>query len=126
MLDTIIEDGVKLDNQIQVAHNVRIGAHTAIAGCVGIAGSTSIGKRCTIAGAAMISGHLSICDDVTVSAGTLIAKSITQAGMYTGGVPFLEHSNWLKNFSKLRHLDAMADKIRALEQRLADLERKSS
>ena len=126
MLDTIIEDGVKLDNQIQVAHNVRIGAHTAIAGCAGIAGSTSIGKRCTIAGAAMISGHLSICDDVTVSAGTLIAKSITKPGIYTGGVPFLEHSNWLKNFSKLRHLDAMADKIRALEQRLADLEGKSS
>lgn len=126
MADTLIEDGVKLDNQIQVAHNVRIGEHTAIAGCVGIAGSTVIGKRCTIAGAAMLAGHLQICDDVNISAGTLVAKSINRAGTYTGGVPFLEHSNWLKNFSKLRHLDAMADKIRILEQRLAELERKST
>jgi UDP-3-O-[3-hydroxymyristoyl] glucosamine N-acyltransferase len=126
MADTVIEDGVKLDNQIQVAHNVQIGAHTAIAGCAGIAGSTVIGKRCTIAGAAMVAGHLKICDDVNISAGTLVAKSITQAGTYTGGVPFLEHSNWLKNFSRLRHLEAMADKIRSLEQRLAELERKST
>ena len=125
LVDTVIEDGVKLDNQIQIAHNVRIGAYTAIAGCTGIAGSTTIGKRCTIAGAAMIAGHLTICDDVNISAGTLIAKSITQAGTYTGGVPFLEHGNWLKNFSKMRHLDAMADKIRRLEHRLADLEKKS-
>lgn len=126
LLDTVIEDGVKIDNLVQIAHNVRIGAHTAIAGCTGIAGSTTIGKRCTLAGAAMISGHLSICDDVNVSAATFIAKSITQAGTYSSGIPFLEHGNWLKNFSKLRHLDAMADKIRALEKRLADLEKKSS
>lgn len=126
MLDTVIEDGVKIDNLVQIAHNVRIGAHSAIAGCTGIAGSTTIGKRCTLAGASMISGHLTICDDVVVSAGTLIAKSIAKAGMYSGGTPFLEHSDWLKNFSKLRHLDAMADKIRALEKRLADLEKKSS
>lgn len=123
--DTVIADGVKLDNQIQIAHNVQIGAHTAIAGCVGIAGSTVIGARCTLGGAAMIIGHLRIADDVSVTAGTLVAKSILKAGTYCGGVPFLEHGDWLRNFSRLRHLDAMADKIRALEQRLAALEKKS-
>jgi UDP-3-O-[3-hydroxymyristoyl] glucosamine N-acyltransferase len=123
--DTIIEDGVKLDNQIQIGHNVRIGTHTAMAGCVGIAGSTRIGKRCTFGGAAMILGHLEIADDVNVSSGTMIAKSVTRAGSYTGWVPFLEHAEWLKNFSRLRHLDAMADRIRALEARLAELEKKT-
>lgn len=123
--DTVIEDGVKLDNQIQVGHNVRIGAHTAMAGCVGIAGSTKIGKRCTFGGAAMILGHLEIADDVNVSSGTMIAKSVAKSGNYTGWVPFQEHADWLKNFSRLRHLDALADKIRALEARLAELENKS-
>lgn len=123
--DTVIADGVKLDNQIQVGHNVRIGAHTAMAGCVGIAGSTVIGARCTVGGAAIILGHLHIADDVNVSMGTLVAKSITKAGTYSGAVPFLEHGDWLRNFSRLRHLDAMADKIRSLEQRLAALEKKS-
>ncbi|MCK9389775.1 MAG: UDP-3-O-(3-hydroxymyristoyl)glucosamine N-acyltransferase [Sulfuritalea sp.] len=123
--DTVIADGVKLDNQIQVAHNVQIGAHTAMAGCVGIAGSAVIGARCTVGGGAVILGHLHIADDVNVSAGTLVTKSIHTAGTYSGAVPFLEHGDWLKNFSRLRHLDAMADKIRALEQRLAALEKKS-
>ncbi len=123
--ETIIETGVKLDNQIQIAHNVRIGAHTAIAGCVGIAGSTRIGRRCTVGGAAMIIGHLTIADDVSISSGTLVTKSIAQAGTYTGSVPFLEHGQWLRNFSRLRHLDAMADRIRVLEARLADLEKKT-
>ena len=120
--DTVIEDGVKLDNQIQVAHNVRIGAHTAMAGCVGIAGSATIGRRCTVGGGAILLGHLQIADDVHVSAGTLVAKSIADAGSYTGTVPFMEHAAWLKNFARLRHLDAMADRIRALETRLAALE----
>ncbi|HZV54109.1 MAG TPA: UDP-3-O-(3-hydroxymyristoyl)glucosamine N-acyltransferase [Rhodocyclaceae bacterium] len=123
--DTVIEDGVKLDNQIQVGHNVHIGAHTAMAGCVGIAGSARIGSRCTVGGAAVILGHLTIADDVNISAGTLVAKSITEVGTYTGMVPFLEHGEWRKNFSRLRHLDALADKIRALETRLAELEKKS-
>jgi UDP-3-O-[3-hydroxymyristoyl] glucosamine N-acyltransferase len=121
--DTVIEDGVKLDNQIQVGHNVRIGAHTAMAGCVGIAGSATIGKRCTVGGGAIILGHLTLADDVNVSAGTLVAKSIAKPGGYSGAVPFLEHGEWLRNFARLRHLDAMADKIRALEQRLAALEK---
>lgn len=123
--DTVIADGVKLDNQIQVGHNVQIGAHTAMAGCVGIAGSAVIGARCTVGGGAVILGHLHIVDDVNVSAGTLVMKSIESAGTYSGAVPFLEHGEWLRNFSRLRHLDAMADKIRALEQRLAALEKKS-
>jgi UDP-3-O-[3-hydroxymyristoyl] glucosamine N-acyltransferase len=122
LADTVIEDGVKLDNQIQVGHNVRIGAHTAMAGCVGIAGSATIGRRCTVGGGAVILGHLKLADDVNVSAGTLVAKSIPTPGNYTGTVPFLEHEAWLKNFARLRHLDAMADKIRALEARLAALE----
>jgi UDP-3-O-[3-hydroxymyristoyl] glucosamine N-acyltransferase len=123
--DTVIADGVKLDNQIQVGHNVQIGAHTAMAGCVGIAGSAVIGARCTVGGGAVILGHLHIADDVNVSAGTLVTKSIRTAGTYSGAVPFLEHGDWLRNFSRLRHLDAMADKIRALEQRLAALEKQS-
>ncbi len=121
--DTVIEHGVKLDNQIQVGHNVRIGAHTAMAGCVGIAGSAIIGRRCTVGGGAIILGHLTLADDVNVSAGTLVAKSISRAGGYSGAVPFLEHGDWLRNFARLRHLDAMADRIRALEQRLAALEK---
>jgi UDP-3-O-[3-hydroxymyristoyl] glucosamine N-acyltransferase len=121
--DTVIGDGVKLDNQIQVGHNVVIGPHTAMAGCVGIAGSAVIGARCTVGGGAVILGHLRIADDVNVSAGTLVAKSINAAGTYSGTVPFLEHSHWLKNFSHLRHLESMADKIRALEARLAALEK---
>jgi UDP-3-O-[3-hydroxymyristoyl] glucosamine N-acyltransferase len=125
MGDTVIADGVKLDNQIQVGHNVRIGQHTAMAGCVGIAGSATIGARCTVGGGAVILGHLHIADDVNILAGTLVTKSIPRAGDYSGAVPFLEHRDWLRNFSHMRHLDAMADKIRALEQRLAALEKKS-
>ncbi len=120
--DTVIEDGVKLDNQIQIAHNVRIGTRTAIAGCVGIAGSARIGRRCTIGGAAMILGHLTISDDVNISAATLITKSISQPGTYSGAMPFEVHRDWLKNAAQMRHLDAIAGKIRALEARLAQLE----
>lgn len=121
--DTLVGNGVKLDNQIQIAHNVRIGDHCAMAGCVGIAGSSVIGARCTVGGGAIILGHLTLADDVNVSAGTLVAKSITGGGTYSGAVPFLEHGQWLKNFSRLRHLESMTDKIRALEQRLAALEK---
>lgn len=123
--DTVIEDGVKLDNQIQIAHNVRVGRDTAMAACVGVAGSAKIGERCTIGGGAIVLGHIELAADVHVSAGTLIAKSITQPGSYTGTVPFQPHADWLKNFSRVRHLDAMADKIRALEKRLAELESKA-
>lgn len=117
--DTVIEDGVKLDNQIQIAHNVRIGAHTAVAGCVGIAGSTRIGARCMIGGQAGIIGHLLIADDVVISAGTLVSKSISRPGVYTASLPVQGHADWVKNFAHLRHLDRLADRIRALEQQLA-------
>ncbi len=124
--DTVIEEGVKLDNQIQVAHNVRIGAHSAMAGCVGIAGSARIGRNCTVGGAGMILGHLQIADNVSVSSGTLITKSITKPGAYTSAMPFSTHEQWLKNAAHLRHLDGMAEKIRVLEQKLSELERKKS
>ncbi|KON79332.1 UDP-3-O-(3-hydroxymyristoyl)glucosamine N-acyltransferase [Azoarcus sp. PA01] len=114
--DTVIGDGVKLDNQIQIGHNVRIGARTAIAGCVGIAGSTTIGARCMIGGQAGIIGHLDIVDDVVVSAGTLVTKSIRRRGVYTANLPVQGHAEWVKNFAHLRHLDALVDRIRALEE----------
>ena len=100
--DTVLEEGVKLDNQIQVGHNVRIGAHTAIAGCVGIAGSAEIGRHCTIGGAAVILGHLRIVDHVNISAGTLISRSILKPGTYTGVYPFSEHAAWARGAAELR------------------------
>lgn len=122
--DTVIEDGVKLDNQIQVAHNVRIGAHTAIAGCVGIAGSTTIGRHCRIGGSAGILGHLQIADNVEISSFTLIGKSIRESGSYTGIFPFSKSEEWRKNASHLRHLDGLADKIKMLQQEIEVLRRK--
>jgi len=119
--DTVIENGVKFDNQIQIGHNVRIGADSALAGCVGIAGSARLGSRCTVGGGAVILGHLVIADDVNISAATLVTKSITEAGTYSGAVPAQEHAAWLRNFAHLRHLDSMADRIRTLEAQLARL-----
>ncbi|HEX7054144.1 MAG TPA: UDP-3-O-(3-hydroxymyristoyl)glucosamine N-acyltransferase [Burkholderiales bacterium] len=100
--DTVLEDGVKLDNQIQVGHNVRIGAHTAIAGCAGIAGSADIGRHCTIGGAAVILGHLRLVDHVHVSAGTLVSRSILRPGTYTGVYPFDENESWARGAAWLR------------------------
>ncbi len=119
--DTVIEDGVKLDNQIQVAHNVRIGAHTAIAGCVGIAGSTTIGCHCRIGGSAGILGHLQIADHVEISSFTLIGKSIREPGSYSGIFPFSSNEEWRKNAVHLRHLDDLAKRIKQLEQEIAAL-----
>lgn len=119
--DTVIEDGVKLDNQIQIGHNVRIGAHTAIAGCVGIAGSTTIGSHCRIGGAAGITGHLQIADHVEIAAFTLISKSIREAGSYTGIFPFAKTEDWRKNAVHLRRLDDLAQRIKTLEQELESL-----
>ncbi len=123
--DTVIEDGVKLDNQIQIAHNVRIGAHTAIAGCVGIAGSAVIGKYCRIGGSAGILGHLSIADGVEVSSFTLVGKSILKTGTYSGIFPVSEKSEWLKNAAHIRHLDDMASRIKQLEKDIEELKRRS-
>ena len=116
--DTVIEDGVKLDNQIQIGHNCRIGAHTAIAGCSGIAGSTVIGRHCAIGGGAGIVGHLTICDHVTVSAGTVISRSIRQPGTYTGLFPFDHNKAWARNAALVRHLAELAERVRELEKRL--------
>jgi len=118
MGDTVIEDGVKMDNQIQVGHNCRIGAHTAIAGCVGIAGSTRVGKYCRLGGSAMIGGHLEIADNVEISGGTTVAKSILSPGTYTSVFPVSAHDEWLRNASLLRHLRDMRDRIRKLEEQL--------
>lgn len=123
--DTVIGNGVKLDNLIQIAHNVKIGENTAIAACVGVAGSAVIGKRCAIGGAASILGHLELADDVRVSAGTLVPKSLTQSGTYTGVMPVEPHRDWLKNAAHLRRLDKMATTLRNLEKKFADLEKKS-
>jgi len=118
MTDTIIGDGVKLDNLIQIAHNVEVGDHTAIAGSAGIAGSSKVGKRCMIGGQSGISGHLVIGDDVVISGDTLVTKSISEPGQYTANLPVQKHTDWVRNFSHLRHLDRMAKKIRSIEQRL--------
>jgi UDP-3-O-[3-hydroxymyristoyl] glucosamine N-acyltransferase len=119
--DTVIEDGVKLDNQIQVAHNVRIGAHTAIAGCAGIAGSAVIGKYCLIGGGARILGHLQLADHVEVAAHTLVGKSIREAGSYAAIFPLAKQEDWRRNAVHLRHLDEMAKRIKAMEQQMASL-----
>jgi UDP-3-O-[3-hydroxymyristoyl] glucosamine N-acyltransferase len=115
--DTVIEEGVKLDNLIQIAHNVRIGAYTAIAACTAIAGSTTIGKHCTIAGAAMFVGHISLADHVHVTGGTAITRSITKPGVFSGLYPSQEHADWEKNAATLRNLHALRDRVRALEKK---------
>ena len=118
--DTVIEAGAKLDNLIQIAHNCRIGRHTAIAACVGIAGSTRIGAHCQIGGAAMIIGHLDICDRVTVSAGTFVAKDIREPGVYTSVQPLMKHDDWKHNAAHLRRLDALVQRVKSLEEKLKE------
>ncbi len=112
--DTQIGDGVKLDNQIQIGHNVTIGAHTIMAGCVGIAGSAKIGKHCLFGGSASVLGHLEIADGSQISAMTLITKSISVPGTYTAVMPFMKHDDWLKNASQIRRLGKIADKLKKL------------
>ncbi len=102
--DTVIEDGVKLDNHIQVGHNVTIGEHTAIAACTGISGSTTIGKRCMIAGMVGFAGHLSIADDVVVTGYSLVSASIREAGSYSGGIPVEKTRVWRRTIAQLRRL----------------------
>jgi UDP-3-O-[3-hydroxymyristoyl] glucosamine N-acyltransferase len=109
--DTVVEDGVKLDNQIQVGHNCVIGAHTVIAGCTGIAGSVTIGRDCLIGGGVGIVGHLSICDAVTISGFSFVTKSIVKPGTYTSGTPAMPHGEWLRNSAHLRHLDDIVRRV---------------
>lgn len=114
--DTVIEDGVKLDNQIQIGHNCHIGAHTAMAGCVGVAGSATIGKYCTFGGAAMVLGHLTIADRVNISSGSMVTRSILEPGQYTGFYPLAKNADWEKSAAIVRNLTTMREKIRELEK----------
>ncbi len=110
--NTIIESGVKIDNQVQIAHNVIVGENTAIAGAAAIAGSTVIGKRCTIAGAAGIVGHLTIADDVHITAMSLVTKSIQQSGSYSSGTPLNDTRQWRKNAARFNHLDSLVRQLK--------------
>jgi UDP-3-O-[3-hydroxymyristoyl] glucosamine N-acyltransferase len=114
--DTVIEDGVKLDNQIQIAHNVRIGAHTAIAACTGIAGSVHIGRYCRIGGGVGIAGHVTIADYVEISGGTSITRSIATRGAYSGVYPFEPNREWRRNAVQLRRLSELARRVAVLEE----------
>ncbi|WP_300559068.1 UDP-3-O-(3-hydroxymyristoyl)glucosamine N-acyltransferase [Limnohabitans sp. Rim8] len=113
--DTVIEDGVKLDNLIQIGHNVHIGAHTAMAGCVGVAGSARIGAHCTVGGGAVVLGHLTLADHVHISAASVVTRSISEPGNYTGMFPLDTNSNWEKNAASLKQLSRLRDRIKALE-----------
>jgi UDP-3-O-[3-hydroxymyristoyl] glucosamine N-acyltransferase len=115
--DTVIEDGVKLDNLIQVGHNVRIGRQTAIAGNAGIAGSANIGAHCTIGGAAMILGHLTLADRVNISAGSFVSRSILKPGHYTGIFPIDDNAAWEKNAATLKQLHKLRERVKALEKK---------
>lgn len=114
--DTVIEEGVKLDNQVQVAHNVRIGAHTVIAGCAGIAGSTTIGRNCMIAGMAGIAGHLDIADGTVVTGLSMVSRSIRRPGVYSSALPVDEATQWRRNAARFRHLDTLAKRVAQLER----------
>ena len=114
--DTVLEDGVKLDNLVQIGHNVRVGAHSAFAGCVGVAGSATIGRHCTAGGGAIILGHLEIVDHVHITAATVITRSIRKPGQYSGLFPFDDNASWEKNAATLRQLHTLRERLRALEK----------
>jgi UDP-3-O-[3-hydroxymyristoyl] glucosamine N-acyltransferase len=114
--DTIIEDGVKLDNLIQIGHNVRVGRNTAMAGCVGVAGSATIGPNCTLGGGAIVLGHLTLAAGVHISAATVVSKSILKAGHYTGMFPIDDNAAWERNAATLKQLHSLRDRIKILEK----------
>jgi UDP-3-O-[3-hydroxymyristoyl] glucosamine N-acyltransferase len=116
--DTVIEDGVKIDNLVQIGHNVRIGKHSALAGNAGVAGSANIGAYCTVGGGAVILGHLTIADHVHISASTTVTRSISEPGLHTGIFPIDKNADWEKNAVTLRQLSKLRDRIRDLEKRL--------
>lgn len=119
LADTQIGNGVKLDNQIMIAHNVQIGDHTAMAGCAGISGSTKIGKHCMIAGGVGMVGHIEVCDHVFVTGMTMVTRSITEPGSYSSGTAMQPAAEWRKSAARLRHLDDMAKRLQQLEKQLA-------
>ncbi|MDI9333674.1 MAG: UDP-3-O-(3-hydroxymyristoyl)glucosamine N-acyltransferase [Cytophagales bacterium] len=114
--DTVIEDGVKLDNLIQIGHNVHIGQHTALAGCVGVAGSATIGAHCTVGGGAVVLGHLTLADRVHISAASVVTRSILQAGHYTGIFPLDDNQAWEKNAATLKQLHGLRERLKQLEK----------
>jgi UDP-3-O-[3-hydroxymyristoyl] glucosamine N-acyltransferase len=113
---TVIEDGVKLDNLVQIAHNVRVGAHTVMAAMSGAAGSTKIGRRCKVGGGAVIANQLTICDDVLLLFRSVVTKSIAKPGVYGGALPADEARRWRRNVSRLKNLDTMAERLRTVEK----------
>jgi UDP-3-O-[3-hydroxymyristoyl] glucosamine N-acyltransferase len=115
--DTVVGDGVKIDNLVQIGHNVRIGAHTAIAGCCGIAGSATIGAHCMLGGGVGINGHVNITDRVVLTGATQVTRSIAKAGVYSGVFPFDDNVSWEKNAATLRNLHALRERVRALEKK---------
>lgn len=117
--DTLIGNGVKLDNQIMIAHNVQIGDNTAMAGCVGISGSTKIGRNCMIAGGVGMVGHIEVCDNVFVTGMTMVTRSITEPGAYSSGTALQPAAEWKKSAARIRQLDDMAKRLRELEKQLA-------
>jgi len=113
--DTVIEEGVKIDNQVQIGHNVRVGAHTVIAGCAGISGSAVIGRRCMIGGMVGVVGHLEICDDVAVTGRTMVSSSIRKPGIYSSALPADESRRFRRNAARFQRLDELARRVRQLE-----------
>ncbi len=116
--DTVLGNGVKLDNQIQIAHNVHVGEHTAIAGCVGIAGSARIGKRCMIGGGVGMVGHITIADDVHITGGSIVLQSINKAGIYSSGTALQESKAWHRNYRRTKQLDSLFQRVKQLEQQM--------
>ena len=114
--DTVIGNGVKLDNLVQIGHNVHVGDHTAMAGCVGVAGSARIGAHCTVGGGAIVLGHLALVDNVHISAATVVMRSINKPGVYTGVFPLDNNSAWEKNAVTLKQLHSLRDRLRTLEK----------
>jgi UDP-3-O-[3-hydroxymyristoyl] glucosamine N-acyltransferase len=119
--DTVIEDGAKLDNLVQIAHNVRVGEHTLMAAMSGAAGSTKIGKRCMIAGGASLIHQIEVCDDVTILFRSLVTKSIDKPGTYSGVLPADEAKKWRRTVARFRNLDDLATRLAAAERLLAAL-----
>jgi UDP-3-O-[3-hydroxymyristoyl] glucosamine N-acyltransferase len=113
--DTVIGNGVKIDNLVQVGHNVRIGEHTVIAACSGISGSAVIGRRCMLGGMVGVVGHLEICDDVAVTGRTMVSSSIRRPGVYSSGLPADEAPRFRRNAARFRTLDELARRVRRLE-----------
>ncbi|MFS2035198.1 UDP-3-O-(3-hydroxymyristoyl)glucosamine N-acyltransferase [Polaromonas sp. CT11-55] len=114
--DTILEDGVKLDNLVQIGHNVRVGKHTAMAGCAGVAGSATIGAHCTVGGGAIVLGHLSLADHVHVSAASVVTRSLLKPGNYTGLFPIDDNAVWEKNAASLKQLHTLRERLRQAEK----------